>query len=40
MPNHVKNVWKIKNIPKDKIDYVLNKFAVKYIKPAYDGATE
>ena len=40
MPNHVRNVVKIKGIPKDKIDYVLNKFAVKYIKPAYDGGTE
>ena len=26
-PNHVKNVWKIKNIPKDKIDYILNKLS-------------
>ena len=26
MPNHVRNVVKIKGIPKDKIDYVLNKF--------------
>lgn len=40
MANNVRNVVKIKGIPKDKIDYVLNKFAVKYIKPAYDGATE
>ena len=30
MPNHVRNVVKIKNIPKDKIDYILNKLAVKY----------
>lgn len=27
IPNHVKNVWKIKNIPKDKIDYILNKLS-------------
>ena len=40
MPNHIRNVVKIKGIPKDKIDYVLNKLAMKYIKPAYDGATE
>lgn len=40
MPNHVLNVWKIKNIPKDKIDYVLNKLAVKYTTPEYKGATE
>ena len=39
-PNHVRNVVKIKGIPKDKIDYVLNKFAVKYTTPAYKGATE
>lgn len=26
-PNHIKNVWKIKNIPKDKIDYILNKLS-------------
>lgn len=30
MPNHIKNVVKIKGIPKDKIDYILNKVAVKY----------
>ena len=29
-PNHVKNVVKIKGIPNDKIDYMLNKLAVKY----------
>lgn len=40
MPNHVKNVVRIKNIPKDKIDYVLNKLAVKYTTPEYKGATE
>lgn len=40
MPNHVRNVVKIKGIPKDKIDYVLNKFAMKYTKPEYEGATE
>ena len=40
MPNHIRNVVKIKGIPKDKIDYVLNKFAVKYTKPKYEGATE
>ena len=30
IPNHVRNVVKIKGIPKDKIDYILNKVAVKY----------
>lgn len=30
MPNHIRNVVKIKGIPKDKIDYILNKVAVKY----------
>ena len=30
IPNHVKNVVKIKGIPSDKIDYMLNKLAVKY----------
>lgn len=30
VPNHIKNVVKIKGIPKDKIDYILNKVAVKY----------
>ena len=30
MPNHIKNVVKIKGIPNDKIDYILNKLAVKY----------
>lgn len=30
MPNNVRNVVKIKEIPKDKIDYILNKVAVKY----------
>lgn len=29
-PNHIRNVIKIKGIPKDKIDYMLNKLAVKY----------
>lgn len=29
-PNHIKNVVKIKGIPKDKIDYVLNKVSAKY----------
>ena len=40
MPNHVRNIVKIKGIPKDKIDYVLNKFAVKYTTPKYAGETE
>lgn len=31
IPNHVRNVVKIKGIPKDKIEYMLNKLAVKYI---------
>ena len=31
IPNHVRNVVKIKGIPKDKIDYMLNKLAVKYV---------
>ena len=30
MPNNIKNVVKIKGIPSDKIDYMLNKLAVKY----------
>jgi len=30
IPNHVRNVVKIKGIPKDKVDYVLNKLACKY----------
>lgn len=30
IPNNVRNVVKIKGIPKDKIDYILNKLAVKY----------
>lgn len=30
IPNHIRNVVKIKGIPKDKIDYILNKVAVKY----------
>lgn len=40
MPNHVRNVVKIKNIPKDKLDYILNKLAVKYTTPDYKGGTE
>ena len=40
MPNHVKNVWKISKIPPDKIQYILNKLAVKYTTPEYRGATE
>ena len=28
MPNHVRNVWKIKGIPQDKVNYLLNKLAV------------
>ena len=31
IPNHVRNVVKIKGIPNDKIDYILNKLAVKYV---------
>ena len=30
MPNHIRNVVKIKGIPKDKIEYVLNKVSAKY----------
>ena len=30
-PNHVRNIVKIKGIPNDKIDYILNKLAVKYV---------
>lgn len=40
MSNHVKNVWKISKIPQDKIQYILNKLAVKYTTPEYKGATE
>ena len=29
MPNHVKNVWRIKHIPQDKIQYVLDKLTIK-----------
>lgn len=28
MPNHVRNVWKINHIPKDKVQYVLNKITM------------
>lgn len=31
IPNHVRNVVKIKGIPNDKIDYILNKLAAKYV---------
>lgn len=40
MSNNVKNVWKISKIPPDKIQYILNKLAVKYTTPEYRGATE
>lgn len=40
IPNHIRNVVKIKNIPKDKIDYVLNKLAIKYKMPEYRGGAE
>ena len=30
MPNHVKNVWKIKHIPPDKMNYLLNKITTVY----------
>lgn len=40
MPNHVRNVVRIKGIPKDKIDYILNKLAVRYTTPEYKGKTE
>ena len=39
-PNHVRNVVKIKGIPKDKIDYVLKKKKKKYTTPEYAGATD
>lgn len=28
MPNHVRNVWRIKNIPADKVPYLVNKFTL------------
>lgn len=28
MPNHVRNVWKINHIPKDKVQYVLDKITI------------
>lgn len=33
MPNHVKNVWKIKNLKPADVPYILNKFAVQYDRP-------
>lgn len=30
MPNHVKNVWKINNIPEDKVDYLVNRLTRLY----------
>ena len=30
MPNHIRNVWRIKNVTPDKIDYLLNKLTVSY----------
>ena len=28
MPNHVRNVWRIKNIPADKVPYIMNKLTL------------
>lgn len=39
MPNHVRNVIKIKGIPEDKIEYVLHKLARKY-HSEYTGKEE
>jgi hypothetical protein len=39
MPNHVKNVWKIKHIDPKNLDTVLNKIAVKHTIP-YSGKDE
>lgn len=30
MPNHIKNVWRIKNIPQDKVAYLVNKLTTEY----------
>ena len=28
MPNHVRNVWRIKNIPAERMPYIVNKFTL------------
>ena len=40
MPNHVRNVWRIKNIPPEKINYVLDKLSMVYERHHDDGAPE
>lgn len=37
MPNYVKNVWKIKGIKPEEIEYLLNKLTVKYTTMIDDG---
>lgn len=37
MPNHIRNVWRLKRIPKDKMDYVVNKLTKQFTGEGLEG---